>query len=130
MLGLADTVCTGYHATELGEVKPGQTIAIWGLGPIGMMAAAWCKFKGAARVIGVDCVPSRMEIARKKLGVEVINFGDMDPVKEIQKMCPGGPDVAIDCVGFRFPKTWLGKIQRTLRLETGIYLDGISNRKK
>jgi len=118
LLGLADTVCTGYHATELGGVKEGQTVAIWGLGPIGLMAAAWCRFKGAARIIGIDCIPSRLECAKLKLGVETINFGETDPVKVIQTICPGGPDVCIDCVGFRFPKTMLHKIQRAIRLET------------
>jgi len=118
LLGLADTVCTGFHATELGKVQEGQSVAIWGLGPIGLMAAAWCKFKGASRIIGIDCVPSRLECAKFKLGIETINFAESDPVKTLQTFCSGGPDVCIDCVGFRFPKTMLHKIQRAIRLET------------
>jgi threonine dehydrogenase-like Zn-dependent dehydrogenase len=50
-------------ATLQGEVGEGKTVAIWGLGPIGLMAAWWCKHKGAARVIGIDCVPERLEMA-------------------------------------------------------------------
>jgi len=119
LVGLSDTFCTGLHATELGEVKQGDTVAIWGLGPIGLMTATWSKFKGAARVIGIDAVPERLELARSKLGVETIDFSKVDPVKAIQEMCsPLGPDVCIDCCGFRYDKTLLHKFQRAVRLET------------
>jgi threonine dehydrogenase-like Zn-dependent dehydrogenase len=118
VLFLSDIVCTGYHATELGLVSKGHTVAVWGCGPVGLMAVAWCIFKGAKRVIAIDGVDYRLRIAKEKLGVETIDFTKQDVVKTLQEMAPGGPDVCIDAVGFRLPKSLLHKFQRAVKLET------------
>jgi threonine dehydrogenase-like Zn-dependent dehydrogenase len=118
LLFLSDVVCTGWHATECGKVSPGQTVVVWGCGPVGLMALMWAKFKGANRIIGIDAVPFRLEMAREKLGAEVINFAERDVLQALKEMVPGGPDVCIDAVGFRFPKSLLHKMQRALKLET------------
>jgi len=117
VLMLSDVISTAYHATELGQVQAGQTVAIWGCGPVGLMAVKWAKFKGASRVIAIDGYDYRLEVAKQQ-GAETINFTEKDVVKTIHEICPNGPDVCIDCVGFRFPKSLLHKFQRALRLET------------
>jgi len=118
VLLLSDVACTGWHAVELGNVQPGNSVAIWGAGPIGLMAAAWAKFRGASRVVVVDADPFRLSVARDKLGCDVVNFGTDDPTKVIPQLIQNGPDVCIDAVGFRFPKSFSQKLQRALRLET------------
>ena len=117
-LYLSDVIPTSYHAVELGDVKEGDTVAIWGLGPVGLLTARWAQIRKAKRVIGIDCVNDRLDVARKELGIEVIQFKDRDTIKTIHEMCPGGVDVAIDCVGFEYAKTWTHKIEMALGLET------------
>jgi len=118
VLFLSDIVCTGYHATELGQVSEGQTVAVWGCGPVGLMALAWCKFKGAKRLIAIDAIPYRLQVAADRFGAEIINFAEQDVIEAMRTLVPGGPDVAIDAVGFRFPKSLLHKLERMVKLET------------
>jgi len=117
VLFLSDIACTGWHANELGEVSEGKTVVIWGCGPVGLMAAMWAKFRGAKRVISVDGIPYRLQFAKEKLGVETINFTEVDVVDTVRTMIPGGPDVVIDAVGFRYPKSLVHKVQRSLGTE-------------
>jgi threonine dehydrogenase-like Zn-dependent dehydrogenase len=117
VLFLSDILCTGWHANELGEVKEGDTVAVWGCGPVGLMSQALAKFRGASRVIGIDHIDYRL-LAAKKLGSDVINFDEVDVFEEIQRLIPGGPDVVIEAAGFRFPKTLAHKFQRAVKLET------------
>jgi threonine dehydrogenase-like Zn-dependent dehydrogenase len=119
LLFLSDIVSTGYHGTELGAVSPGQTVAIWGCGPVGLMACMWSKFRGAKRVIVIDPDEYRLNLAKTKLGVETLNSSKVeDPVRALRTLIPGGPDVAIECVGFRFPQRIIHKIERLAKLET------------
>jgi len=113
---LSDVCCTGFHANELGNVSEGQTVGVWGCGPVGLMALAWAKYRGAKRLIAIDAVPHRLQAARN-LGAETINFAEKDVVETLHQQIPGGLDVGIDCVGFRFPKSLTHKIQRAIRLE-------------
>lgn len=117
VLFLSDIACTGYHATELGEVSADQVVAVWGCGPVGLMSIYWSFFRGAKRVIAIDCVPYRLEMA-KRLGADTINFSEQNVLFTLPKMCPNGPDVAIDAVGFRFPKGLIHMFERALKLET------------
>jgi len=116
-LYLSDIVPTSYHGTELGGVKEGTTVAIWGLGPVGLLTARWCQIRKAKRIVGIDCVPERLAIA-KNLGIELIDFSKEDTVKTLLSMVPGGVDVAIECVGFEWSKTVTHKVERALNLET------------
>jgi len=95
-------------------------VAVWGCGPIGLTAVYLAKFRGAAKVVAIDHNPVRLEIARTKAGADaVINFAETpDVVSELVKLIPGGPTHCIDCVGFRFPKTWSSWFQQTLKLQT------------
>lgn len=115
---LSDVLCTGWHGCELAEVSPGQTVAVWGCGPIGLACMAWCRFRGATNIIAIDDVPYRLAYAKERLGASIINFKEADVTKTIAKLCPGGPDVCIDCAGFRFPTSMLHKVERALHLET------------
>jgi len=117
-LYLSDVVPTAYHATQLGDVKEGSTVAIWGLGPFGLMIARWCQILKAKRIIGIDCVPQRIDLAQRVLGIEVINFKEMDVCKTLAEWVPGGVDVAVEAAGFEYPKTMTHKIERALNLET------------
>jgi len=117
-LFLSDIACTGWHANELGEVKSGQTVAIWGLGPVGLMAAMWAKFRGA-RVIGIDQVPYRLELARQQLNIETIDFSKESVPQRLEQLAPGGPDVAVEAAGFRYTKSFKHAAER----KTGLELD-------
>ena len=82
----------------------GDTVGIWGLGPIGLAAARWCQLKGAKRIIGIDAVPFRLNRAKEMLGIEVINFKEVSDIpKKIHEMVPGGLDRALDCGTFHEP---------------------------
>jgi len=118
VLLLTDVACTAWHANECGFVSPGHVVAIWGAGPVGIMAAAWARFRGAARVIIIDKVPYRLEFARTRLGVETIDFSQQDVIKTIQRLVPGGPDVCIEAAGFRFPTHTTQKLQLQVGLQT------------
>jgi len=117
-LYLSDVVPTAYYATEMGEVSEGSTVAIWGLGPIGLMAARWCQIRKAGRIIGIDCVPERLALAKNRLGIETINFKEQDVLKTLDKMVPGGVDVGIEAAGFEYSTTIRHKIERAVGLET------------
>jgi threonine dehydrogenase-like Zn-dependent dehydrogenase len=117
-LYLSDVVPTAYHATEMGEVGKGDTVAIWGLGPVGLMAARWCQIRGAAKVIGIDCVPARLKLAEHYLKITTINYKEQDVLKELEKLAPGGPDASIEAAGFEYAKTMLHKVERAIGLET------------
>jgi threonine dehydrogenase-like Zn-dependent dehydrogenase len=96
---LSDIFPTGYFAAELAEIKAGDTVAVFGCGPVGQFAIASAKMLGAGRVLAVDCIFDRLEMARKQ-GAEIISFESEDPVEAILKLTGGiGVDRAIDAVG-------------------------------
>eukprot|EP01119_Soliformovum_irregulare_P003821 TRINITY_DN14878_c0_g1_i1.p1 TRINITY_DN14878_c0_g1~~TRINITY_DN14878_c0_g1_i1.p1 ORF type:complete len:419 (-),score=88.46 TRINITY_DN14878_c0_g1_i1:35-1291(-) len=119
-LYLSDVVPTAYHGTELAKVKEGSTVAIWGLGPIGLMAARWCQIRKASRIIGIECVPERIELARKHLGpsVEIVDFSKDNTIQKVLELVPGGVDCAIECAGFEYATSLIHKVERALMLET------------
>ena len=95
-----DIMSTGFAGVERGEVRIGDMVAVFALGPIGLCAVAGARLMGATRIIGVDTVPKRLETA-KKLGADhVIDFSSADPVTEIMRLTGGrGVDVAIEALG-------------------------------
>ena len=96
---LSDIFPTSYFAADLAEIKPGDTVAIFGCGPVGQFAIASARLRGAGRIFAVDCIESRLEMARMQ-GAEAIDFNREDPVEVLQGMTGGiGPDRAIDAVG-------------------------------
>jgi len=117
-LYLSDVIPTAYHGTELAGVGNGSTVAIWGLGPIGLMAARWAQLRKAGRIIGIDCIPERLNVARNHLGIEVINFKEQDTCKTLEALVPGGLDVTIEAAGFEYPTTLRHKAEMAVGLET------------
>jgi len=120
-LYMSDVACTSLHATEIGKVKEGDTVIIFGLGPVGLLAARWCQIKKAKRVIGVDMVHERLELASRVLSIEVVNRtgkSSKEVVEALQEMVPEGADVAIEAVGFRFPMSTGHKIMHAIGAET------------
>jgi glutathione-independent formaldehyde dehydrogenase len=98
---LADIFPTGYHGAELAQVSPGETVAVFGAGPVGLMAAYSCLLRGAAEVYVVDRVPERLAKA-KEIGAIPIDFSKGDPVKQIRDQRNGdGVAKGIDAVGYQ-----------------------------
>jgi threonine dehydrogenase-like Zn-dependent dehydrogenase len=116
-LYLSDILCTSFHACTEAHIEEGQTVGIWGLGPIGICCAYWAKLMGASRVFCIDNVPFRLKLA-EELGCETINFDEKKPVDTLQEICPGGIDKAIDCAAFRYTKGMLHTVERVVGLET------------
>jgi threonine dehydrogenase-like Zn-dependent dehydrogenase len=117
-LFLSDIACTSHWACVCGEVKRGDTVGIWGLGPVGLLTARWAQLFGASRVIGLDEVPERLACAKNKLGIEVVDIKTHDVLKTMKQLVPRGLDVAIDCTGFRFARTLLHRVERAVKMET------------
>lgn len=99
VLFLSDILPTGWMAAENCEIEDGDTVAVWGCGPVGLFAVQSALFMGAHRVIAIDHYPHRLELA-KQLGAEVINFKDTNVHQALVEMTGGiGPDAVIDAVG-------------------------------
>ncbi|KAA0972460.1 NAD(P)-dependent alcohol dehydrogenase [Aureimonas fodinaquatilis] len=95
-----DIMSTGFSGAERGNVRIGDTVVVFALGPIGLCAVAGAKLMGATRIIGVDTVPARMEAARKLGADHVVDFRAGDPVEQILALTDGrGVDVAIEALG-------------------------------
>ena len=98
---LADIWPTGYHATELAGVKPGESVVIYGAGPVGLMAAYSATLKGAAQVMLVDRHPDRLKLA-EQIGATAIDDSKGDPVEQIMELTDGeGADRGCECVGWQ-----------------------------
>ena len=99
VLFLSDIFPTGYMAADFCDIQQGDTIAIWGCGPVGQMAIRSAFLLGAERVIAIDTVPERLELARAA-GAITIDFLDEDVYDRIQELTKGrGADACIDAVG-------------------------------
>jgi threonine dehydrogenase-like Zn-dependent dehydrogenase len=100
VLFLSDIFPTGYMAAENCAIKPGDTIAVWGCGPVGLFAIASAFLLGAERVIAIDRFDERLRKAREDCKAETLNYEDVDPAEALQEMTGGrGPDACIDAVG-------------------------------
>ncbi|MEN3161115.1 zinc-dependent alcohol dehydrogenase [Tistrella mobilis] len=96
---LSDIFPTGYFGADIAEITEGDTVAVFGCGPVGQFAIISARLMGAERVIAVDRLPDRLEAARAK-GAEIVNFEEEDPVEAIRALTGGiGVDRVIDAVG-------------------------------
>jgi threonine dehydrogenase-like Zn-dependent dehydrogenase len=96
---LSDIFPTAYFGAEIAEITPGDSVAIFGCGPVGLFSIVSAQLLGAGRILAVDTIPSRLAMARR-LGAEVIDYNEEDPVATIQRLTDGiGVDRAIDAVG-------------------------------
>ena len=118
VLFLSDILPTGYQAALNAGVGPGSTLAIFGAGPVGQMAAACARMLGAETIFMVDHHPYRLEFARDTYGAIPINFDDVDPAEVIvENTAWRGVDAAIDAIGFEAKGSALETALTTLKLE-------------
>ena len=125
-LGLADVLGTSWNAVVDTGVEEGDTVAIWGAGPVGQMAAEFSFFNGANRVILIDGGRGkwRLDFVKKILPkletIEYTNLAKGESVAStLKKMCDGrGPDVAIECAAGEYAKGWANYFERLLGMET------------
>ena len=107
VLFLSDIYPTAYMAAANCDIEPGQTVAVWGCGPVGLLAIMSAFLLGAGRVIAIDTVPERLELARKA-GAEVIDYEEGNVHEQIVDLTKGlGPDAVIDAVGLE--SQWRGR---------------------
>jgi threonine dehydrogenase-like Zn-dependent dehydrogenase len=100
VLFLSDIFPTGYMAAENCNIQPGDTVAIWGCGPVGQLAIKSAYLLGAERVIAVDHIPARLRMATEEGKAETLNFDENGVYEKLTEMTGGmGPDACIDCVG-------------------------------
>ncbi|SDI87241.1 glutathione-independent formaldehyde dehydrogenase [Arthrobacter subterraneus] len=98
---LSDIFPTGYHGAEMAMVAPGKSVAVFGAGPVGLMAAHSAMIKGASQVFVVDKEPDRLALA-SEIGATAINFADTDPTEAIMEGTDGfGADCGIEAVGYQ-----------------------------
>jgi threonine dehydrogenase-like Zn-dependent dehydrogenase len=101
VLFLTDILPTGYMGAEMCDIKPGDTVAVWGCGPVGQFAIASAYLLGAEKVIAIDRFPYRLQMARERAGAITINYEEVDSVTDVLKDLTAGrgPDKCIDAVG-------------------------------
>jgi glutathione-independent formaldehyde dehydrogenase len=126
---LSDIFPTGYHGTELAGVAPGHTVAVFGAGPVGLMAAHSAMLRGAARVFVVDMESDRLALARK-YGADTVDFSRTDPAEAIAE-ATGGQGVeavgyqAHDPGGREHPELTLDKLVEVVRTTGRIGVVGV-----
>ncbi len=99
-LFLSDILPTGWQGAEHCEIKGGDTVAIWGAGPVGLFAIKSASIMGAERIISIDDIPERLALAQKAGATDIIDFTKEDVLERIKEITKGqGPDSVMDCVG-------------------------------
>jgi threonine dehydrogenase-like Zn-dependent dehydrogenase len=121
---LSDAAPTGYMGAEFCNIHPGDTVAVWGCGGVGLMAQRSAYLLGAERVIAIDRFPERLQMARDYVGAETIDYTAVDNVLEVLKDMTGGrgPDSCIDAVGMEAHGEGIDyaydRVKQALHLET------------
>ncbi len=125
VLFLSDIFPTGYMGADNANIEPGDTVAIWGCGPVGLFAMASAYMLGAGKVIAIDRFPERLKLAREYCGATTIDYAQdgVAVVEALRDLTGGiGPDSCIDAVGMEaHSDTSLGaydKVKQTLMMET------------
>lgn len=123
VLFLTDIFPTGYTGIDWGQVKGGETVAIFGAGPVGIMAAKSAWLRGAARVLIVDTLPYRLEMAKKAANAEGILWEgtkDKEVIEQIRAATQGrGADVVVEAVGFEPERSIIDRAKAVINLEKG-----------
>ncbi|HWT95635.1 MAG TPA: zinc-dependent alcohol dehydrogenase [Solirubrobacteraceae bacterium] len=123
-LFLSDAVPTGWTGADFCDITPGDTIAVWGAGGVGLMAAKSAYLMGAGRVIVIDRLPERLALAESQVGAETISYTESDSVlEELRELTGGrGPDACIEAVGMEAhgtgPQYALDRAKQALHLQT------------
>src|SRR5262249_43278205 len=120
---LADIFPTGYHATELADVQPGESVVVFGAGPVGLLAAYSATLRGAGQVMLVDRHADRLRLA-ERIGVTAIDDSKQSPVDQVMELTEGrGADKGCECVGWQahdpsgheHPNDTMNKLVRCVR---------------
>jgi threonine dehydrogenase-like Zn-dependent dehydrogenase len=122
VLLLSDVLPTGYQAAEMGGVRQGDVVAVFGCGPVGLVAARSAWLLGARRVVALDRVEARLRFAERWAGVEALDLREIgDPVEALRALCDGrGPDVCVDAVGLEASGSpWQTLLGRRLKVAPG-----------
>lgn len=105
----SDAVPTGYMGADMANIQPGDTVAVWGAGGVGLMAMRAAYLLGAERVIGIDRVPERLELAQMRIRAETLDYTKVNVYDALLAMTGGrGPDVCIDAVGMEADASYEG----------------------
>ncbi|MCC6861831.1 MAG: glutathione-dependent formaldehyde dehydrogenase [Bryobacterales bacterium] len=124
VLFLSDILPTGYMAAENCNIQPGDVVVVWGCGPVGQFAVKSAYLLGAGRVIAIDRIEERLQMAERHCGAEVLNFEEHEDVVETLKEWTGGrgPDACIDAVGMEAHGAGIeglyDRAKQAMRLET------------
>jgi threonine dehydrogenase-like Zn-dependent dehydrogenase len=124
VLFLSDIFPTGYMGAEMCDIKPGDVIAVWGAGPVGLLAMASANLLGAAKVIAIDRFDYRLRRAREQTGAVTINYDEVGVLAALKDLTGGrGPDACIDAVGMEAhtdlgPLQVYDRVKQAVRLET------------
>ncbi len=121
VLFLSDILPTGYQAAEMGDIEEGDTVVVFGCGPVGLFAQKCAWLMGAGRVIAVDWVDYRLEFAKRYNEVETVNFAECDDVlATLKELTDGkGADVCIEAVGSEASGSLPNKLSGMLMLQAG-----------
>jgi threonine dehydrogenase-like Zn-dependent dehydrogenase len=123
VLFLSDIFPTGYMAAENCDIQGGDTIAVWGCGPVGQFAIRSAWLLGAERVIAIDRIPERLAMAAEHGKAETLNYEEVDVFEALRAMTGGqGPDACIDAVGLEAHGTtldaWYDRVKTSLYMAT------------
>jgi threonine dehydrogenase-like Zn-dependent dehydrogenase len=124
VLFLSDILPTGYMGAEMCGIRSGDTIAVWGAGPVGQLAIASAKMLGAERIVAIDRFGYRLNMALEKAGAtDIINYADQDVHEALLELTGGrGPDACIDAVGLEAhshgPMYSVDRAKQAMMLET------------
>jgi threonine dehydrogenase-like Zn-dependent dehydrogenase len=123
VLFLSDILPTGYMGAEMCDIQPGETVAVWGAGPVGQFAIVSARLLGAERVIAIDRFDARLSMAARHGGAETIHYEQQDVLETLREMTGGrGPDKVIDAVGMEAHSPRIDyaydRVKQAVRLET------------
>ena len=120
VLFLSDIIPTGWTAAEWCELQGGETVAVFGCGPVGLMAMRSARLQGAARILAIDPVAYRRDAARRAADAEVIDPSSADPVEAVRELTGGrGADACIDAVGLEAEHGLMESVSNVLHLQVG-----------
>lgn len=123
LLFLSDILPTGWMAAEQGGIAPGDTVAVWGCGPVGQFAMMSARLMGAERVIAIDRFPERLAMARRLADAETLDYEEVEVLPALREMTAGlGADCCIDAVGMEAHGHGLvggyDQLKHSLRMQT------------
>lgn len=123
LLPISDAFPTGYMGADMCNIQPGDVVAVWGCGPVGLFAMRSAYILGAERVVAIDRVPERLQMAQNFGQAEIINYEEIDAGEALREMTGGrGPDACIDAVGLEAHGMGLegfyDEAKQTIKLET------------